>query len=453
MPRASLTTAVALTLAALAPAAAVAQAPAPTTPTTPTAPTAPAGPPALDSLRMPKIVTAQQGHARFLVGVRLATASKLTVQVLKASDGTVVQTSTDTTARAAGRAYLRVEAIDSQGFQLLKGAYRLRIQATDDQSRVSRPVEAAFTLRLTAPRGQFTGYTIPVWRAFSRQAGTSSGGQLITVVGPKTSAATAGLRRGDVITAINGAQVTSPGAWATAMRALPADTTITVDLIRKGAPLTLPLKPGPDWEAAPDYQKSFAVAVRREPRVLAYRVAQVRHLVETGKIAEARALVAGWPRALRTSAPGHLVQGEIEARRGRWKQALGAYNRARKADPTMAAAEFGRGVALSELDKTGPSAVAFAAAGRLDPTDAAAAGFRAYALLQADRTTEGITEAQRAVRLDPRYADGFLPLGIGLLTAGDKPGGVRMLRRGLILLEEPDRASRLIAQHLDPTDP
>jgi hypothetical protein len=30
---------------------------------------------------------------------------------------------------------------------------------------------------------------------------------------------------------------------------------------------------------------------------------------------------------------------------------------------------------------------------------------------------------------------------------------VRMLRRGLILLEEPERAGRLIAQHLDPTDP
>lgn len=454
MPRRS-TTAVALSLVALAPAVALAQAPAPASPAAPTTPATPATPaaPGLDALRMPKIVTAQQGHARFLVGVPLATDAKLTVQVLKRPAGTVVQTSADATARRAGRAYLRVEAVDSQGFQLLKGAYTLRIQATDAQGRVSPAVEAPFALRLTAPRGLFTGYTIPLWRAFQRQAGTTAAGQLVAVVGPKTRLATAGIRRGDVITSINGVAVPTPGAWSTALRALPADQDVIVELVRKGAPLTLPLRPGPDWEATPDYAKSLAVAVRREPRTIAYSVAQARQLTDAGKAAEARALVARWPAAWRASAPGQLVQAEIQGKLGRWKQALGAYNRARKADPTMAAAEFGRGVALSELDKTGPSAVAFGAAGRLDTGDPAAAGFRAYALLGLDRTNEAVAEAQRAVRLDPRYADAFLPLGIGLLTAGDERGGVRMLRRGLILLEEPERAGRLIAQHLDPTDP
>lgn len=446
MSRGFSTAAVALSLLALAPAVAVGQAPAPATPATPAAP-------ALDSLRMPKVVTAQQGHARFLVGVRLATASRLTIQVLRRPAGTVVQSTTDATARRAGRAYVRVEAVDSQGFQLLKGAYTIRIQATDAEGRVSSAVAAPFTLRLTAPRGKFTGYTIPLWRAFRRQAGTPAAGQLVAVVGPKTPLATAGIRRGDVITSINGVEVGSPGAWATALRSLPADTEVTVELVRDGAPLTLPLRPGPDWEAVPDYAKSLVVATRREPRSLALAVARARQLVETGKVVEAQALMARWPASWRASAPGHLVAAEAAGRRGRWKQALGAYNRARKADPTMAAAEFGRGLALSELDRTAPSALAFRSAGRLDPADPAAAGFRAYALLALDRGTEALAEAQRAVRLDVRYADGFLPLGIGLLAAGDKPGGVRMLRRGLILLEEPDRAGRLIAQHLDPTDP
>jgi hypothetical protein len=441
--------AVALSLLALAPAVALAQAPAPPTPTAPTAPAAPA----LDSLRMPKVVTAQQGHARFLVGVRLATPAKLTVQVLARPSGTLMQSTTDARARRAGRAYLRVEAVDSRGFQLLKGGYTVRIQATDAQGRVSPAVEAPFTLRLTPPRGQFTGYTIPLWRAFHRQAGSATAGQLVAVVGPRTPLAAAGVRRGDVITSLNGVAIDSPGAWAVALRGLPAEADVTVELVRAGAPLSLPLRPGPDWEAPPDYARALLVATRRDPRNVALAVARARQLVEAGKVAEARTLMAGWPRSWRASAPGQLVAAEAEGRRGRWKQALGAYNRARKADPTMAAAEFGRGLALSELDRTAPASAAFGAAGRLDPADPAAAGFRAYALLALDRGTEAIAEAQRAVRLDLRYADGFLPLGIGLLAAGERAGGVRMLRRGLILLEEPERAGRLIAQHLDPTDP
>lgn len=457
MPRGS-TTALALCLVALVPAAAVAQAPAPPTTTapapTPTAPATPAAAPKLDGLRMPRVVTAQQGHARFLVGVRLATPSKLTVQVIRARDDSVVQTSTDARARAAGRAYLRVEAIDSSGFQLLRGAYRIRLQATDDQGRVSAAVEAPFTLKLTTPRGLFTAYTIPLWRTFQRQAGTTTPGQLVVVVGPKSAAAVAGIRRGDVITSVDGRPVATPGAWGTALRSLPAEKDVAVELVRAGAPLTVTLKAGPDWEAAPDYAKSLLVAVRREPKTIAYRMAQARQLTEAGKLVEARRLIAAWPAAWRASAPGHLVQAEILVKQERWKQALGAYNRARAKDPSLAAAEFGRGVALSELDKVVPSSVAFAAAGRLDPSDPAAFGFRAYALLQqTDRAADSVAEAQKAVRLDPRYADGFLPLGIALLATGDKPNGVRFLRRGLLLLEEPDRASRLISEHLDPTDP
>ncbi len=187
--------------------------------------------------------------------------------------------------------------------------------------------------------------------------------------------------------------------------------------------------------------------------MLAYAVAQVRQLIDAAKLADAKALVDAWPAAWRTTAPGQLVQGDLQAKSARWKQALGAYNRARKKDPTLAAAEFGRGLALSELKKTNPSIVAFGAAATLDPTDASAFGFRAYALLQADRDADAVTAARQAVALDSRYADAFLPFGIALIATGDKSAGVKALRRGLVLLEEPDRADQLIAQHLDPTDP
>jgi hypothetical protein len=446
------TTALAICLLAIGPAAAGAQAPA--TPTPPaTSPATPAAPPTLESLRVPRTVTAQQGHARFLVGVRLSAPARLTVQVLKASDGSVVQTETDATPRQAGRAYLRIEAVDSAGFQMLRGAYRVRIQATDAQSRVSPAVEAPFRLRLTTPRGLFTAYTIPLWKAFQRQAGTRTPGQLVAVVGPRGTAATAGIRRGDVITSVDGRSVATHGAWTTALRALPAEKDVTIELVRKGAPLTVTMKATPDWEPVPDYAASLSVAVRREPRTIAYAVARARQAVEAGELAQARTQVARWPRSWRISAPGQIVQAEILLKQERWKQALGAFNRARVRDRSIASVEFGRGVALSEMSRTAPSAAAFAASARLDATDPAAAGFRAYALLQADRTAEALAEARRAVGLDPRYADAFLPLGIGLLASGDRPNGVRMLRRGLILLEEPDRAKRLITQHLEPTDP
>lgn len=428
-------------------ATAVAQQTAPTTPTTPE------GPPALDSLRLPKVVSAQQGHARFLVGVRISATAKLTVQLLDGESRKVVQTVTDASERAAGRAYLRVEAVDSSGFQLLPGSYRLRLQATDAEGRVSSPIERPFRLRLTAPRGQFDAYTVPLWPAFQRQAGTDAKGQLVAVVGPKGVAAGAGIRRGDVVTAIDGHSVATAGAMAAALRALPADKAVTVDLVRDGQPLSVSLTPKPDWETAPDYAAALEVAVDRDPRALAYSYAQVRQLVESDKLAEARELMAGWPRSWRTSAPGQLAQGDLLAKQTRWKQALGAYNRARVRDATSSAAELGRGIALSERGKTVPSIVAFAAASRLDPADPVAAGFRAYGLLRADRVAEAVTVAQSAVALDPRYADAFLPLGIALLAAGDKANGVKALRRGLVLLEDAERANRLIGAHLVRADP
>ena len=450
MPRLAIAAAAFAACALGAGAAAAAPPPATTAPGTTTAPAVTA-PPKLDSLRLPAVISAQQGHARFLVGVRLATPSKLTVQVLS-SAGKVVQAKTDTTARKAGRAYVRIEAVDTSGFQLLQGAYKVRIQATDATGRVSAAVQGPFRLRLTTPRGLFDAYTVPLWRAFRRQAGTVPG-QLIAVVGPKGTVAMAGLRRGDVITKVDGKPVVGPGAWATALRAMPAEKAVSVEFVRKGAATTVTVQPKPDWEPAPDYAKSLAVAVKREPRTLYLAIAQARQMIDAAKLADAQALVSAWPVSWRTSAPGQLVQADLLAKATRWKQALGAYNRARKKDATLAAAEFGRGLALSELDKSGPSAVAFAAAGRLDPTDPAAPGFQAYSLLQLDRTADALAAAQRAVTLDPRYADGFLPFGIALIASGQKPAGVKALRRGLVLLEEPDRADRLIAQHLDPTDP
>ncbi len=419
----------------------------------PARPAAPAGPPSLDSLRLPKVVSAQQGHARFLVGVRLSAAAKVTVQVVRARDGKVVQTAADASARRPGRVYMRIEAVNDSGFQLLRGRYRLRVQAAGADGRLSQPLETPFRLTLMPPRGLFDAFTVPYLPTFRRQAGIDAPGQLVAVVGPKGTAAAAGIRRGDIITAVAGRSVATDGGWSVAMRALAADTPVAVDLLRRGQAMSVQVTPKPDWERAPDYATSLNVAVRREPAAIAYSFAQARQLIGAGMLVDARALIDGWRESWRTSAPGQLLQGDLLAKQERWKQALGAYNRARARDATLSAAELGRGIALSKLGKDRPSLVAFTAAARLDPADPAAAGFRAYALLQEGRVAEAVAAGQTAVALDPRYADAFLPLGIALLTSGDKANGVKALRRGLVLLEEPDRADLLIRNHLQPADP
>lgn len=425
-----------------------------TTPPPPasTAPAAPAAPVQLSSLRVPAAVTAQQGHARLLVGVKLSGPAKLTIQILSAP-GTVVRTATDAAARPAGRAYARLEAVDSRGYQLLGGVYTVRVQATGAGGRASATLQRKVTLTLTAPHGQLDAYTTPVVAAYRAQLGGVAGGQLVAVVAPKGVLGTAGVRRGDVITRVGATDVSAPGAWGVAMRALAAGTPVTLDVSRAGASRTVTVTPKPDWEPVPDYAKALAVAVRRDRANPAFAVAQVRQLLEAGRTAQATKLWKAWAPALRASAPGQLVQGDLLAKGGKWKAALGAYNRARKADPALAAAEFSRGLALSSLKRPDRASAAFAAAARLDPTDPAAQGFAAYALLQLNRNPDALAAATRAVIIDPNYADGQIPYGIALIAGGDRVTGVKALKRGVLLLDDAERAARIIRDNLDPADP
>lgn len=409
--------------------------------------------PTLASLRLPTTVTAQQGHARMLVGVRLSQPAKLTIRVTRVKDGKVVQTVTDSAARPAGRVYVRLEGVDSAGYQLLAGAYRVSITAADDRGRVSAPLTGAFRLRLTTPRGLLDAYTIPLYRGFMSAVRTQTPGQLVAAVAPKGAVARAGIRVGDVITSLNGASVARPGAFSAALRALPGGKPVTVILTRRGASRSATMTPNPDWTPVADYAASLRIIARRNPKVAAYGVAQAKQLVDAGKTAAARTVIAAWPASWRASAPGQLVQGDLQAALKRHLAALGAYNRAHKRDPSIAAAEIGRGLALSSLGKTAASASAFTLAAKLDPTDPVAAGLRSYALLKLDRTPAAVAAGRTAVSLDPRYADAFLPLGIALLAENQKAAGVKMLRRGLILLDDAARADRIIARRLDPTDP
>lgn len=409
--------------------------------------------PKLESLRLPKKVSAQQGHARFLAGVRLSEPARLTVQVISAKDGSIVQTNTDTKARAKGRAYVRIEAVDNAGYQLPAGRYRLRFQAVNASGEASAAVEGAFQLALTPPHGRFDAYTIPLTRNLRRYATSRVAGQYVAVVAPRGVAAQAGLRRGDVITAIGGTSVAQRGAFDTALRALQAEKPITIDYMRKGRAAQATITPKPDWEPAPVYIPSMKVARKREPKNLALAAAQVRHLTEENRFTDAGLAMRTWPKAWRTSGAGELAQGDLYAAQDKWKEALGAYNRARKKVADDPAIELGRAIAYLELNKTKPAIAALKRAAALDPTSAEIQGYTAYAYLRAEQPAEAVAAGSRAVTLDRFYADGYIPLGIAHLSLKEKAPGVQALRRGLILLEDQPRADRLITTYLNPTDP
>lgn len=412
------------------------------------------GPPKLSSLRLAKTVTAQKGHARFLVGIRLSEPAKLTVIVSSNKNGESVRTLSPDEAREAGRSYLLVEAVDDRGFQLPAGSYKLRIQATSGDGEVSNTASGDFTLRLTRGRGMLDAVTVPSWRAVARPLGITPGsGQIVAVVAPKGQAVQAGLRRGDVITKLNGVETTTAGALQTALRGLPAERAVRVEFQRKGEARMGIMRPEPDWTKQANYARSLEVARKRQRKVLAWAVAQVRERLDAGETDTAEDLLQDWPAAWQKSAPGQLLHGDILQAREEHAKALAAHSRARKRDQTMAEAWFGRGIALAGLKKPDRAAIEFARAAKLDPNDAAAPAFRSYVLSRAERTDEAIAAAQASVALDKRYADAHIPLGIALLAKGSRVPGIRALRTGLLLLDDNDRAAPLIEEHLDPADP
>jgi len=448
-------------IAALALAAAPAlaqQNPAPSTPgTTPTAPTAPAAPaaaPVLRNLKLPAKVEVRQGHARFLVGVRLSSAARVTVTVTAVEGDQLVRTITSRTAEPAGRVYVLVEATNEQRYQLPAGRYIVRVQAVDDAGRTARPLQRLVTLSFTPPRGRLDADLVPLWAPVARSLGyRARGGQLVTAVAPRGEMARAGIRRGDVITSINGKPTLTTGQLSTALRALPADTPVPVEVRRGDDVETVQLKVKADWNAVPDLSRSLLVVTRRSPRTMAYGVARALYQVERGQPDAAQQLILTWPRAWRLSAPGQFTQGKVWERERESKKALGAFNRALKRDPRMADAALARGLALNALGNDAAAARAFGEARRLDPRDASAAAFQAFSLIRADQDAAALDPARSAAAIDADYADARVAEGIALISNRQRARGVVALRQGLVLTDDATRAQQIIDQYLEPNDP
>ncbi|HWH13978.1 MAG TPA: PDZ domain-containing protein [Miltoncostaeaceae bacterium] len=439
-----------------APAAVAQQNPAPGTPaTTAPAPRTPAtAPPVLRNLKLPATVQVRQGHARFLVGVRLSAPARVTVTVTAVQGNQLVRTVTSRGTEKAGRVYVMVEATNEQRYQLPAGRYLVRVQATDAAGRTARPLQRITTLGFTPPRGRLDADLVPLWAPMARSLGyRAGGGQLVAAVAPRGEMARAGIRRGDVMISVNGKPTLTSGELATALRALPADTPVPVEVRRGDEVLSVQLKVSADWNATPDLSPSLLVVTRRNPRTMAYGVARALYQVDRGQPEAAQKLLATWPRAWRLSAPGQYTQGKIWERQRESKKALGAFNRALARDRRMADAALARGLALNALGNDAAAARAFADARRLDPKDASAAAFQAFSLIRADQDAAALEPGRTAAVLDGDYADAKVAEGIALISNRQRARGIVALRQGLVLTDDPARAQQIIDQYLEPNDP
>jgi hypothetical protein len=357
---------------------------------------------------------------------------------------------------------LLIDANNDRGFQLQAGRYKLEIFAVDAKKRRSGVTTRRFRLTLRPPRGVLHTYTVPTWPSIISGIAAAPGGQIVAAVGPGTPAATAGIQRGDVIRTVNGVNVDARGSWFVAMRKLPAEVAIPIELDRAGVRQTIQYTAPPDWTTPPNYQPPLIEAVTTAPTIRAYQYARVRERLDSGDTATAASLYAKWAVAERASAPGELLSGTIFAAQDDQVKAASADNRAITADPTMAAASFQQGVARTAIAQNDPPTAtlqtelaiqAFEKARLLDPTDAIAATFDAYALLTANRFDAALAAADAAVTLDPRYEEARIARGVALIGLTRTAEGVADLRRGLLLLADPVRAQQIIASSLEPNTP
>jgi Flp pilus assembly protein TadD len=404
----------------------------------------------LSGLRMPSRVVGQRGHARILVGARLNRSATVTVQISSLKDGVLRRTVTQDRRHRKGRAFILLDAVNDAGFQLTQGVYRITVSARDPRGRLSNELGRNFRLRLTAPRGRFDAYTVPLLPAFRR---THPIGQLVAVVAPGGTAATAGIRRGDIVTKIGRYWITTPGAMATAKRALLARRKIPVRVIRDGAALNLRMTPDPDWTARPDYGRSLRVASRRAPNDYAIHYARVAEMIDQGETTEAARALAGLRRSWRLAAPGQYLNGRIQRARNRQKPALGAFIRATARDPEFSEALIAQGALLTSRGRPERALVAFRRAAEADPRNATAHAFEAYVHIGEDSFEEALAAGNRALKIDPLFPDAQITRGIALVAAGRKAQGLQALRRGVLDLGDRTRAQQIAHQNIEPADP
>jgi tetratricopeptide (TPR) repeat protein len=128
-------------------------------------------------------------------------------------------------------------------------------------------------------------------------------------------------------------------------------------------------------------------------------------------------------------------------RAGRSAAALSAFTRAAAADPTLAAAQFGRGLLLRDADRMTEARSALEQAVALDPT--AAGAWFALGLTCQDLQDEraAATAFEAALRERPDLAEAAVNLGIALQRLGDMPAAMVAYRSAIKI--RPDTFGRI----------
>jgi len=408
--------------------------------------------PVLSALILPRVVTAQQGHARFLVGARLSIPARFIVRIARASDRRVMRTVTSVGIHRAGRVFLMVQATDSRGYQLAPTTYTVFVGAISAHGRDARGHSFALTLSYTAPRGVLDWYTVPNDGDIRASLGLhTSVGQLVAAVHPGSAVATAGILRGDVIMKINGISVATAGGFARATRLLPANTPVPIELLRGLSVVTATVTVPPDWTAVADVTPQLRAAAAT--KAFGYGYALASYDVVIGNLPAAAKVMASWSGPSAATATAQLAHAQLLSAEHNPPRALTFWTRALARDGALGQAAFGQGIAYDAMGNDPAAANAFARAATLDPSSAADAAYEALALEQVHLPFLAIAPAAAAVAADPTDPDALAAQGIAQIQTGQRPVGIRTLERGLLLTDDPVRAQFLISTFLEPSVP
>ena len=411
--------------------------------------TAATGPtPVLSSIIVSRTVTAQQGHARFLVAARLSTTARLVVRLTRLSDHRLMKTVTTSGFHRAGRVFLLIQATDNQGYQLPASTYSVVVGATSPGARNAKAHTAPLTLAYTSPRGMLDWYTFSNTTFVRGNLGLHmTGGQVVAAVHPGSALDKAGIVRGDVIKSINGVSTGSPGGLQRAERLLPAGTPVPVVLLRGVTTLTKTITAPPDWMAVSNLASpmSQAAATKR----FAYGFAVATYDISVGKLLQAGRIIGTWKGANSTSSLAQMARAQLAVAQHQQSTALAFWIRAYRADNSQSLAAFGEGLAYDALGNDTSAAEAFAVAASRDPDSASASAYAALALEQSHLPYLAAPFAKRAVAMDPTDPNALAATGIAQIQTGQRAAGVVSLEQGIVQTDDATRAQFLISRFLE----
>jgi hypothetical protein len=408
--------------------------------------------PKLSALQVPGTLTAQQGHARFLVGVRTSLAAHIVVRITNVATKKIMNAITEPALHKAGRVFLLVQATDTRGFQLPAGTYSIFVGARAANGRNALALRATMHLVYAAPRGVLDWFTVPVDPDIRASLLLHMGaGQVVTAVNPGGPVANAGIVRGDVIVKINGTSVATPGGLATALRQLPANSSVPIVLVRGITTLTRNVTAPPDWTGIPSLGAPLAAAAKTG--LFGYSYAQAAYDISTGNASGASKIISTWSKANGATALAQIAHAQLLAAEFQPAAALGYWNKALALNSSLSAAAFGQGLALDTTGHDPAAANAFAHAAALDHANASALAFEALAEEQVHLPYLAVSPALAAVALDPSDPNALASNAIALMQTGQPAEGIAALKRSLVLTDDQARAQMLITSFLEPAAP